>query len=175
MHQPAVRSPRPLAARGCRWSGRQRRPLPFLRGFPPQRAAAARSALAHAAAFARRAPAAPPALKRAPHLSSLETRPMLRARRPSDPYRVFGFLFRRCCHPRRPSPLAAAPEPRPARSTRNTTRGPARLFLYLQTSDSEKIAERALLVVARAGKRDWSATDRTLSSRRGLFRGSLRR
>jgi hypothetical protein len=87
MHQSAVRSPRPLVARGCRWSGRQRRPLPFLRRFPPQRPAAARSALAHAAAFARRAPAAAPALKRAPLFlaiasSSVGTGPMLRAARP---------------------------------------------------------------------------------------------
>src|SRR5215469_199698 len=68
MHQSAVRSARPLAARGCCWSSRQRRSLPFVRRFPPQRAAAARSALAYAPAFARHAPAArpAPALNRAP-------------------------------------------------------------------------------------------------------------
>lgn len=67
MHQSAVRSSRPLAARGCCWSGRERRSLPFVRRFPPQRAAAARSALAYAPALTLDAPARPaPALNRAP-------------------------------------------------------------------------------------------------------------
>lgn len=84
MHQSAVRSPRALAEGGCCWSGRQRRALRFLRRIPTQRAAAARSALAHAAAFARHAPAARPAtaLNRAHVLAiafpSVETRPALR-------------------------------------------------------------------------------------------------
>jgi hypothetical protein len=67
MHQSAVRSSRPLAARGCCWSGRERRSLPIVRRFPPQRAAAARSALAYAPALTLDAPARPaPALNRAP-------------------------------------------------------------------------------------------------------------
>jgi hypothetical protein len=83
MHQSAVRSPRALAESGCCWSGRQRRPLPFLRRLPTQRAAAARSAVAYAAAFAHHAPARPaPALNQAHLLEiafpSLETRPTLR-------------------------------------------------------------------------------------------------
>jgi hypothetical protein len=84
MHQSAVRSPRPLAEGGCCWSGRQRRPLPFLRRFPTQRAAAARSAFAYAAAFAHHARAArpAPALNRALLASafpSVETRPLRRS------------------------------------------------------------------------------------------------
>src|SRR5215469_9267541 len=85
MHQSAVRSARPLAARGCCWSSRQRRSLPFVRRFPPQCAAAARSALAYAPAFARYAPAArpAPALNRAPWSlettrPAVETSPLLR-------------------------------------------------------------------------------------------------
>src|SRR5258707_14124990 len=64
MHQSAVRSTRPLAARRRDPGIQRRRPLPLLRRFPAQRPAAARPALPHAPASADGAPAtaAPPAL-----------------------------------------------------------------------------------------------------------------
>src|SRR2546427_1743835 len=64
MHQSALRSPRSLAPRRFHHSPRQRRPLPLLRRFPPQRSPAARPALPHAPPLAHRPPAppSPPAL-----------------------------------------------------------------------------------------------------------------
>src|SRR4029077_15693892 len=60
MHQSAMRSTRPLAARR-RYPGIQRRrPLPVLRRFPAQRPAATGPALPHAPASADRAPVAAP-------------------------------------------------------------------------------------------------------------------
>jgi hypothetical protein len=49
-----------MDARGCHWPGRQRRPVSLLRGFSSQRPAAARPP-PDTSAFARRAPASPPA------------------------------------------------------------------------------------------------------------------